>query len=892
MEQSIFAYIRRHSWRQQLVILGLTLLSFPPLYYSLELPKMIINRALGDDVERHVVLGYELDRVHYLFVLCGAFLALVLIGGILKYVLNVYAGIVAERMLRRLRYELYSHVLRFPLPALRRVSQGELVQMINAETEALGGYVGDALAVPAFQGGTLLTILFFIFMQDWVLGIAAISLYPVQMYVIPKLQAKVNALGKRRVRQVRRNAERISETTAGVRDIRANGATQYERARFSDQLGEVFWIRFDIYKKKFLIKFINNFIAQLGPFFFFTIGGYLVIKGDVTLGALVAIVGAHKEMSSPWKELLTYYQTMYDVKIKYEQTVMQFVPPGLVDERRLEADPPEGAEARLQGPLRVQGLTLAEEGEDPIIDGLSLELPLPARLAIVGPAGGGKEELTLALLGLLEPRSGRVLFGEADVAELPELVIGRRAAYVGHGGYVFAGTLEDNLLYGLRHRPVREPEVPPGDEERHRRERHEAQRSGNSPYDPEAEWTDWEAAGVRDEAGRLPAVVHALRTSLLEGEVYVMGLRGTVSPRHGDLPGRLLEARRAMQARLAADPRLARLVEHFDPDRYNQNATLAENLLFGVPVDDRFDVDRLSANAYVRETLDATGLTRDLIEVGYRVAQTMLELFADLPPDHEYFRQFSFIAADELPEYRALVARADPNRLEALSAGDRDRLLALPFRLSPARHRLGLLTPELLDRVLVARRHFRENLPEACDGAIAFFDPAAYNGPSTIQDNIIFGKVAFGQAGAAARITELISEVLGEQGLRERVTQVGLDAPCGVGGGRLSPAQRQKLVIARAVLKRPDVAVLYDPVGALDPQEQLKVRDALLEEFAGRTLVWAVQHDDWASRFDQVLVLPEGRLVPAEAFRGGGAGPTAAERRPAAQEEPELAEAS
>ncbi len=61
-------------------------------------------------------------------------------------------------MLRRLRYQLYEHVLRFPLPHFRKVSQGELVQMINAETEALGGFVGDALAVPAFQGGTLLTI--------------------------------------------------------------------------------------------------------------------------------------------------------------------------------------------------------------------------------------------------------------------------------------------------------------------------------------------------------------------------------------------------------------------------------------------------------------------------------------------------------------------------------------------------------------------------------------------------------------------------------------------------------------------------------------------------------------------------------------------------------------
>jgi putative ABC transport system ATP-binding protein len=121
----------------------------------------------------------------------------------------------------------------------------------------------------------------------------------------------------------------------------------------------------------------------------------------------------------------------------------------------------------------------------------------------------------------------------------------------------------------------------------------------------------------------------------------------------------------------------------------------------------------------------------------------------------------------------------------------------MPFKLIPARHRLGLLTPELLDKVLVARRHFQEKLPEHLRGAIAFFDPGAYNGPSSIQDNVIFGKIAYGQAQAGARITELLTDVLDELGLRQRVIQVGLDAPCGVAGGRLSPAQRQKLAVAR-----------------------------------------------------------------------------------------------
>ncbi len=82
--------------------------------------------------------------------------------------------------------------------------------MINAEVEPLGGFIAEAFALPAFQGGTLLTVLVFMFAQDPIMGLAAIVLYPFQIYVIPKLQRQVNLLGKARVRQVRRLADRIA----------------------------------------------------------------------------------------------------------------------------------------------------------------------------------------------------------------------------------------------------------------------------------------------------------------------------------------------------------------------------------------------------------------------------------------------------------------------------------------------------------------------------------------------------------------------------------------------------------------------------------------------------------------------------------------------------------
>jgi putative ABC transport system ATP-binding protein len=857
MDRNIFRYIWRYSARAQVLAILMTVASFPFLYYSLELPKIIINDALAESGSR-TVLGYTVTQVHYLFALCGVFLLLVLINGAFKYVINVYKGVVGERMLRRMRYELYSRVLRFPLPQFRRVSSGEIVQMINAEVEPLGGFIGDAFALPAFQGGTLLTILAFMFIQDPILGLAAIALYPVQIAVIPRLQRQVNQLAKARVRQVRRMADRINETVAGVRDIRANDATQYERARFSKELGVVFDIRFKIYKKKFLIKFINNFIAQLGPFFFYSIGGYLVITGQLTLGALVAVIGAQKELYAPWKELLAYYQLMMDVHIKHEQVVAQFDPPGMHAEE-LQSAEPEPIE--WAGELRAVNLTLASEDGAALLDNAAFGVTLPSRIAVVGPAASGKEELTLVLANLIAPDAGRVLIGDHEVHRLAESVTGRDMTYVGYPAQIFAGTIADNLLFGLKHRPLREAVRDAASKEVRAREKFEAERSGNSLYDPDGDWVDYAAAGVEDSAAIAAAAAHALTLVRLDRDVYQMGLRGTIDPEaQPELAAAILEARRAMGERLQ-EPRLGRLVEVFDPQRYNTNSTLAENLLFGAPIGETFEMERMAAHPYVQRIIEQAGLTTTLAEVGLKVASTMVELFADLPPDHEYFRQFSFISADDLPEYRTLISRIDASRLDALSATDRERLIALTFKLIPARHHLDLVGEPLQARILEARRLFREHLPADLAGAVAFFDPEHYTAGATVQDNVLFGKIAYGQAQATERINELIENVLQDLGLRERIIEAGLGAPTGVGGARLSLAQRQKLALARAILKRPEVLIAYDPIGPLDPAEQTAVLDAVLEALRGRTVIWALSRGDWAQRFDHVLVMQRGRVV-------------------------------
>ena len=283
--------------------------------------------------------------------------------------------------------------------------------------------------------------------------------------------------------------------------------------------------------------------------------------------------------------------------------------------------------------------------------------------------------------------------------------------------------------------------------------------------------------------------------------------------------------------------------------------------MFGNPVGGAFDVEHLAKHAYVLDVLEQVGLTEQFLSVGYQVASTMVELFADLPSDHELFQQFSFISAEELPDIQSLLQRSDRNDLGALPDEDRNILMSLPFKLIPARHRLGLVDEDLQAKILTARRYFAEHLPEDLQNAVEFFDSESYNASANIQDNILFGKVAYGQAQAGDRVGALISEVVDGLDLRETVAEVGLDFDVGIAGSRLSAAQRQKLALARALIKQPDILILSEATSSLDSANQAGIIDALLREFENRCLIWSVQRASMAKEFDEVLIMRHGRLL-------------------------------
>ncbi len=879
MTKSIFKYVFRYSKSEQIILLVITLVSFPTFYFSYDLPKIIINKAINATEENFPisVLGVEFEQIPFLLFLCVVFVVIVLINGGFKFWINVYRGTMAERVLRRLRYQLIKQILRFPLPHFRRISQGEIVSMLVAETQPLGGFFGEAYSLPAFQGGQLVVLLAFIFVQDPLIGVAAIMLYPVQMYLIPRIQKLVNVQAKERVRTVRKLSERLGEVIAGASDIHAHGTANFELADFTERLGTIFVIRVKIFKLKFFIKFLNNFIAQLTPFFFYSIGGYLVIMGDMSFGSLVAVIGAYKDLSPPWKELLGYYQRMEDARIKFEQLVEQFEPAGMMDDKLLDA---EVEAIAIDGGLEALNVSLEEEEGDRVINAATFTLGADEHVSVSG-AGGGKSDLARLMARQTVPSSGKILVGGHDLSTLPEEAIGRHFAYVDQDSYISSGSLRDNLFYGLKRRPGADGGAD-DDEARASREWRlgEALKSGNNPFDIDADWIDYDAAGAADAKGLTERSMNVLHTVGLEEDVFQFGLRRVIDPgSYPELVEGVLKARAIITKTLMA-PGLSNLVETFDKEKFNFHASVAENILFGTQVGTEFDINDLGAHPYVREVLDEVGLRDGFMEIGRATAVLMIELFRDLPPGHELMDRFSFIDADDLPGYQKVVKQVETDGLDSLGEKDRTKLSDLAFKLIPSRHRLDQITAEVQNRILEARRVFAEKLPGDLRPSIEFFELANYNAASSIQDNILFGKMADNRSESIARVGEIMADAVNELGLRWVVLDVGLDFDVGIAGKRLSGAQRQRLSMARSLTKRPRVMIVNEAVSSLDSDAQGEILKGVKLEMAGRGLVWVGAAAEKGA-FDRALTVDQGRVQDETA----GAPGLAAEAPAAAGEE-------
>ncbi|CAO3438649.1 ABC transporter transmembrane domain-containing protein [Azospirillum endophyticum] len=858
MNRNIFQFIWKHSGRQQILLALLTIASFPVLYASLELPKIIINRALSDPQPEREILGVTMGPVTYLLVLCFTFLALVLANGAFKMRINTFKGVVGERQVRRLRFMLLDRMLRFPLPHFSKVSQGELISTVAAETEPLAGFIGDSFAQPLYQGGTMLTILLFLFIQQPTIGLVSVALIPVQAYIIPKLQLKVKLLGKERVRKVRQLSERIGESVENIREVRVNGTIRYVLAEFSQYLGSIYWIRLEIYKRKYFVKFLNNFINQITPFFLFSIGGYLVLHGNMTIGALVAALSAFKDLTAPWKELLDYYQNMIDAQIKYEQIAEQFSPPFLFDwTPATPSTPPD-----LKAPLRLEAVTWANEYGDRMLQRLSLEVPPGSLVGIAGTNALALRRLAEVLVRLSPPTSGRITIGDQTLDTIPLELLGRRMAYAGPEPRMFTGSMMQNMTYGLRHRPPADD--PDNMSPARRREIVEAEASGNSTDSMDGIWTDFGMIGATDWTSLRPWFMQCLAATGGESAVYQRGLREVFDP--DDYPfvaQPLLRARHWLRDAIT-ERGMDTLLARFERDRFNPYASLAENMLFGLPDGKRLTVARMVCNPTVRGLMEEHGLWDSAVRIGRRFAMRVVGVYRDSADGDVMIMRYPHIddaLFEELVEAVTRLKRRSERPQRRHHEADTLLFATMFLMIVPKRDGVEFIPPQEREAIMAIRSRLLEDMPHELRDKVAVFDPDLYHPRLNVMDNLLFGRMTTEDPRAITQLRALVDEALERTDARAFVLILVALGEVGIGGSLLPISVRQRVQLIRGLMKKPDIFVIYQALNSYDPEERLRIFQRMKELLPTMTLIVLEERIADDPAFDALYDLEEGRLV-------------------------------
>ncbi len=852
LDPSIYRYILRHTRRDQVVLVLLTVASMPLVYLSLEVPKIIVNDALSAQFEIFPVLGMELTRVQYLLLMSFVFLILILVNGGIKYVTNVYSGVIGERMLRRFRYTLFSRLMRFPMKRFSDLSPGEVIPMVTAETEPLGGFIGDSVALPVFQGGLLITYVSFIFAQDFWLGLAAIALYPPQAIIIPRLQRRINALGRERVQTMRKVADRVGETVSAAADIRVNATAALERADLGDRLGKVFRIREEIFRRKFMVKFLSNFIGHLTPFFFYSIGGYLVIQGELSLGALVAVLAAYKDIGPPWRELLRFYQTNADVRIKYAQIIDQFQSDALLP------DTASGDTALEPVPfgqgIEASNVRVAVTDHGNRLENASFSIGLDERVGVMTADAEAARQFALLAAGLQPPSSGRLQINGVDPVTLPGLDRGRNIGLCNADSFLFNSSIRDNLYYGMKQQPVEAGEDSAMDPVM----LSEAIRSGNSRDPVDAEWCDPAVAGVADGDALLDWTRQVVVAVNLEDELMALALGSSLPPEESELRQRIVEMRDAVTVALH-EIEGEHVVEHFAHDRFCNSLSVAENLLFGTPVDPDRSLEALLTQPELIRILQKAGLYGELVRIGSSLTDLMLELFSGVDATSDLFTRYSFIDANSLESYRALSVQIRRHGLEHCDEREQAMLVSMALKLCPDKHRLNLVSDDLAQRIVGVRGELEAALRTGSE-QVLFIDRERYHSGFTMRANMIFGMVRFNRRHLMPAINRRLISVFEAFGLSRELLKVGLGAPCGIRGGNLTRVFRQKLLLARAIVKNPDILVVDNALSALDRVSQQEIITRVTGLRAGRNLVWTFSEAEFAALFDRVLEIHDGQV--------------------------------
>jgi ABC-type multidrug transport system fused ATPase/permease subunit len=784
----------------------------PFLRYAIELPERIAETPLV------LLRGLVLTRAGLAQGVIVVLLASAAGAGALLAASSLIRAEIGRRALQTLEHRILDGVASAPNAA---PDGGRHVALLASD--ALAGqrsFLGGAIGTPTLAGGLLfgcIALLAFLDLRLALLAALGLAAFGWANALRMRLLTK-SASAELAANEVLRRA--LSDLAGNLAAVAAHGTAELERGRIAAEMAPIRLPGETARRSAVLLLGATAALAAATVGLVLGAGAWFGADGGLSPGQVAAAAAAAALAVAMLDRLLRWRAELSRAAPLLGEVARQL---GAFKSRR-----PDVAAAALpaSGAVVADGVAVDGTLRGGRLVGLDLTLALPAHVGLVGDAESGARTFAALLGGQVTPRAGHITFGGVEIADADPAERAQKLAFCGGDTLLIANTLRANLLYGCR-----DPEAP-----------------------------DIEAR-----------IVSALEVAGLQEFVYGRGLSGVIDPkREPALAAAIVAARAGLRAELDRAG-IAELVQPFDPDRYNPQATIGENILFGVSLGDTFREDHLATHPFMRSLLDREDLTATLAEVGVAIVRNDLEMFWGLPSRSAVVGRFSLLSGPEREGFEAILARQADGQRKAAAAPDTARLVGLAMRYSENRHRLGLVGPELETRLLRLRQAFAREIPRSLEPSIEFFRPDRLCAATSVLDNLLFGRIAEDLADARPRVLAAVLGLLQRLDLMPDILRVGLQTRIDPAGSALSPARRAAIDLARCLVRQPANLVVEHALDELPAREALALLGRLTRAMAGRGLVVVcpAQLAGAEGLFDTLVTFRAGKALPGASLSAG-----------------------
>ncbi|MEV7288155.1 ABC transporter ATP-binding protein [Streptomyces sp. NPDC093252] len=393
----------------------------------------LITKVIIDDV-----IG---DKSRGMGLWAGLLIAAAFVVYVLTYIRRYYGGRLALDVQHDLRTEMYDTLTRLDGRRQDELSTGQVVGRATSDLQLIQGLL---FMLPMTIGNVLLFVISLAIMA-WLsppLTLVALAVAPAIWWIAKRSRARLHPATWYAQAQAAAVAGVVDGAVSGVRVVKGFGQEEQETGKLREIGRRLFAGRLRTVRLNSRYTPALQAVPALGQVAMLALGGWLAVRGSITLGTFVAFSTYLAQLVGPVRMLAMVLTIGQQARAGTERVLE------LIDTEPSMADGSKELPADAPATVEFDDVSFAYDPATPVLRGLSFEIRAGETLAVVGSSGSGKSTVSLLLPRFYDVSRGAVLIGGHDVRELTLSSLRSAIGLVPEDSFLFSESVRDNIAYG------------------------------------------------------------------------------------------------------------------------------------------------------------------------------------------------------------------------------------------------------------------------------------------------------------------------------------------------------------------------------------------------------------------------------------------------------------